>query len=173
MPRVVFRSSPVPGLRLGLLFVLLMLLAAGSGCSSGDSAGASGSGASGGGADAALCSAPGGPIVGTVNARCVSDGGPVAQATDVASCHVAPTPDAGLPDANTEAGDAGEAGDAEPTASEYGDTLFNAEGDDDQCKYHVSFTSTPICKNADVSLTLTLTNRADGKASLNSTLLSW
>ena len=47
---------------------------------------------------------------------------------------------------------------------EYGATLFNAEGDDDECKYHVSFTSTPIRQSEDVTFTVTAKKTADGTA---------
>ena len=33
--------------------------------------------------------------------------------------------------------------------SDYGDTMFNAEGDDDDCKYHVKWTSTPVRENTE------------------------
>ncbi|MEI9949383.1 MAG: hypothetical protein WDO74_10470 [Pseudomonadota bacterium] len=39
--------------------------------------------------------------------------------------------------------------------SEYGDTLPNSEGDDDDCKYHVSWTSTPIRGTRNVTFTVT------------------
>jgi len=52
--------------------------------------------------------------------------------------------------------------DAGASAPEYGDTLFNAEGDDDDCKYRVSWTSTPICENANVTFNLKLTAKASG-----------
>jgi len=40
--------------------------------------------------------------------------------------------------------------------------LYNAEGDDDDCKYHVSWTSTPVRGTGDVTFTVTLTRLADG-----------
>ena len=36
--------------------------------------------------------------------------------------------------------------------------MFNAEGDDDDCKYHIIWTSTPVRENASVTFTVTLTN---------------
>jgi hypothetical protein len=39
---------------------------------------------------------------------------------------------------------------------ELGETLFNAEGYDDECKYHVSWTSTPVRKNENVTFTVTI-----------------
>jgi hypothetical protein len=42
------------------------------------------------------------------------------------------------------------------TAIDYGETLYNSSGYDDDCKYHVSWTSTPIRKNTDVTFTVTV-----------------
>jgi hypothetical protein len=46
--------------------------------------------------------------------------------------------------------------------SEYGDTLFNTEGDDDDCKYHLVWSSTAVCENADVTFRVKVTAKADG-----------
>jgi len=64
-----------------------------------------------------------------------------------ASCH--PPADAGAP---PEPGDGGE---PEPPVH------FNGASDDDDCKYHVSFTSTPVVKNQNVTFNVTLTKLAD------------
>lgn len=53
--------------------------------------------------------------------------------------------------------DAGE--DAGAATSDYGDTMFNAEGDDDDCKYHVKWTATPG-EGGSVTYTVTLTNKS-------------
>ncbi|HVY38861.1 MAG TPA: hypothetical protein VHM31_13040 [Polyangia bacterium] len=45
---------------------------------------------------------------------------------------------------------------------DYGATLYNASGDDDDCKYAVSWTSTPIRVGADVTFTVTATRNEDG-----------
>jgi hypothetical protein len=45
--------------------------------------------------------------------------------------------------------------------SDYGDTMFNAEGNDDDCKYHVKWTSTAIRQGTGVTFTVTLTKLAD------------
>jgi hypothetical protein len=42
------------------------------------------------------------------------------------------------------------------TVEVYPDPLFNAEGYDDDCKYHVSYTSTEIRRNVDVTFTVTI-----------------
>jgi hypothetical protein len=45
---------------------------------------------------------------------------------------------------------------------DYGATMFNAEGDDDDCKYHVAWTATPIRQDQNVTFNVTLTKLADG-----------
>jgi hypothetical protein len=47
--------------------------------------------------------------------------------------------------------------------SDYGATLYGTEGDDDDCKYHVSYTVSPICENKGVTFHVTVTNTVDGK----------
>ena len=46
-------------------------------------------------------------------------------------------------------------------AREYGDTLFNAVGIDDDCKYNVAWTATAVCSDTDIYFTLTLSARFD------------
>jgi hypothetical protein len=46
--------------------------------------------------------------------------------------------------------------------SPYGDTMYNSEGDDDDCKYRVAWTSTPICQGTDATFSLQLTAKGDG-----------
>jgi hypothetical protein len=48
-------------------------------------------------------------------------------------------------------------------AEEMAETMFNAEGDDDDCKYHVAFSATPAVKvNGTMTFRMTLTKKADG-----------
>jgi hypothetical protein len=65
-----------------------------------------------------------------------------------ASCNIPPEPDP----------DAGAGG------PEFGDTIFNAEGDDDDCKYHVKFSVTPqaIKVGATITFKVTVTYKATG-----------
>jgi hypothetical protein len=62
-----------------------------------------------------------------------------------ASCDVRPDPDAG-------------------TATEFGDPMFNAEGDDDDCKYHLKFNVVPqgIKVGATITFKVTVTYKATG-----------
>jgi hypothetical protein len=50
------------------------------------------------------------------------------------------------------------------TASEYGDTLYNAAGPDDDCKYDLEWSSTKVEKNKDITFNLKTTARADKKS---------
>jgi hypothetical protein len=74
---------------------------------------------------------------------------------------------------DTAAGGAADSGDASAGAgdcnqthdAEYGDTLYNSEGNDDDCKYHASWTASPIRLNENVTFTLTAATEApDGSA---------
>ena len=55
----------------------------------------------------------------------------------------------------------GGATDAGVPTVDYGETMFNAVGDDDDCKYHVEWTSTPVREKTNVTFTLVLTKLAD------------
>jgi hypothetical protein len=88
------------------------------------------------------CSMPSkGTTSGAADSHC---NGVTPQTVNPASCDVmdagpmvdsGPTPDAGAP------GPCGENG------PDYGATMYGNEGDDDDCKYHVTWTATPICEN--------------------------
>jgi hypothetical protein len=95
----------------------------------------------------------GGPVTGAQDSHC----GSTVQATSAASCHA----DAGAPPDDAGADDAGDAGDAGAVCNPYCATMFDAEGDDDDCKYHVKWTSTPIRQSANVTFTVTATNKTD------------
>lgn len=81
-----------------------------------------------------------GPVAGKVDDHC----GTMVQKTNAAVCDYKAPADAGM----------------EP--EETPDLRFNAESDDDDCKYHVSFTTTPVSKNADVFVTLKVTAKDGG-----------
>jgi len=78
----------------------------------------------------------GGPVSGLADAHCA---GVTPIAVNQASCHPAVT--------TTDPG----------TTTEEAPVLYNAEGDDDDCKYHVAFTSTPVRLNQDVTFDVTAT----------------
>jgi hypothetical protein len=104
---------------------------------------------------------PGGAVTGALDAHC----GATKQQTSDAACH--PSADAGVDDTSTsDAGDGGDAiadgGDDASTGADYGPTMFNAQGDDDDCKYSVSWTSDPIYENTNVTFHLTAMKKFDG-----------
>jgi hypothetical protein len=121
------------------------------------------------------CSSSGGSS--DSNADAGPAGGPVAAAPDD-HCANVPTVlvDPSTCSGNTSASAGGAADDAGDTSAsaggaascdqtrdvQYGNTLSNAEGDDDDCKYHAAWTSTPIRLNEPVTFTLTTTNKATG-----------
>ncbi len=100
--------------------------------------------------------ASGGPVSGAQDAHCAVEGG-TSQAVAAAACHPG---DAGAPD---DAGDSGGASDG-GGGIEYGATEFNAEGDDDDCKYHVKWSAASIRQGADVTFTVSVATK-DGTPS--------
>ena len=80
---------------------------------------------------------PGGPVAGAEDTHC---NGVLPQVVDLSSCNL--PADAGAPD--------------------YGPTMYNAAGDDDDCKYHVFFTQTPVYESTNVQFTLTAVYLTDG-----------
>jgi hypothetical protein len=102
-----------------------------------------------GGDATATCASPGKVTAGPADTHCAaSDAGPATvQPTSAASCH----PDTGGDDAG---GDSG---------CPFGDTMYGQSGDDDDCKYHVQWSSSPLCEgSAGVAITVVATNKTDG-----------
>jgi hypothetical protein len=90
------------------------------------------------------CSNPGGPVQGSPDSHCTAaDGGTISLQINQSSCNV-PPPDGGA------------------APADYGPTLDGNSGDEDDCKFHVSWTSTSICENAGVVFTVVVTNKGDG-----------
>jgi YtkA-like protein len=94
----------------------------------------------------------GGPVSGAADVHCrESDGGVRVQHIDTSSCQ------AGGSDAGT---------------LDYGQTMYNAEADDDDCKYHVKFTNTPVRQRTNVNFTVTATVKETGAAATGANLLA-
>jgi hypothetical protein len=74
-----------------------------------------------------------------------------------ALCNV--KPDAGDGDAGS--ADGGADGGAAADDNEFGETLSNSEGDDDDCKYHVKWESTAVAENTDITFKITVVNKGD------------
>ncbi len=141
----------------------------------GESTGCGDSTSTGGSGGAATCSKPGGPSPGAADAHC----GSKAQPTDPAVCMLMDTGGAGgmgASSASTGTGTSASTGTGTSTSStstgaggaggaapEYGPNSYGYEADDDDCKYHVKWSATPICENAGVTFTVTVTTKTDGK----------
>jgi YtkA-like len=115
------------------------------------SSGRADAGSGGSGGSSATCAAPGGPEPGTAPDHCTTDGGiAIKQATGACSADS----DSGIPP--TVLADGG-------PVSDYGATMVGTEGDDDDCKYHVVFTVTPVCEKEGVTFTVTVTSKVTGQ----------
>jgi hypothetical protein len=101
-------------------------------------------------------------VAGPVDMHCTENGVEIKQA--IGMCVVdggtssALSADDGGADGGDDGGDGGGG-----TTSDYGPTLYNAEGDDDDCKYHVTWTSTAVKENVGVTFDVTAIRRADGQ----------
>jgi hypothetical protein len=94
------------------------------------------------------CSPAGEPTPGVADTHCA---GVAPQLTSGAACDdqnagPMPSPDAGSPDAG--ASPAPGPCDENGIDGAYGSTMYGTEGDDDDCKYHMSYTASPICENS-------------------------
>ena len=124
-------------------------------------------------------SAVGGAVLGPVDNHCYS-GGPLAvQVTNMPACYsdAGFYPDAGPPAASLRcdfSADGGPGGctpgcdytDGGPDgcAPDYGATMFNSSGNDDDCKYQTGWTSTPIIRNGNTTFYFTAIRTVDGTA---------
>jgi hypothetical protein len=102
----------------------------------------------------ASCAAPGGPATGPADtAHCMQSGARFVQETSAEACNAAPHEHA--------EGEEHEEEDAGAAASEYGEPFFGTQVADDQCKYDVALSTTPVCVNDAVTLRAVLKSRAD------------
>jgi hypothetical protein len=94
----------------------------------------------------------GGPVAGALDMHCGDMKTQVGMCIKVGSdAAVPPASDGGADDGGTGGG----------TGSDFGATMDNAEGDDDDCKYHVVWTSSPVRRNTDVTFDLTVIRKFD------------
>jgi YtkA-like len=114
------------------------------GSGTGGTSGSGGSSSGGSSGSGGACT--GGPVTGPADTHC--------GATKTAT---------GICQTDVPAADAGPSGDAGPPTSDYGDTMVGTEADDDDCKYHVKYTVTPVCDAAGATFTVTVTTTTDGK----------
>jgi hypothetical protein len=133
------RPSSPSSLRFGFATSLLLSAAIGLGCSSSSS---------GESADAGV----GGAILGMPSDNWCSGVTPIL--VSQASCHVAADAGVAADDGGADGG-----GDTETLPIHYGD-----EADDDDCKYHVSFTTTGVKVNQNATFKVTATKLAENNA---------
>lgn len=124
----------------GLVSIACIASAMVGGCSSSESKHDNTGGTGGTGGSAGTCASPGGPATSPVDDHCNGDSGPIVQTTGACT---------------TEA--AGDAGAAETLPGPWGGTSAS----DDDCKYDVTYSVTPICEKEDVTFTVTLKKRTD------------
>jgi hypothetical protein len=127
----------------------------------------------------------GGPVAGLADSHCIVNG--VQMKTEIGMCVMAGSDaavmsdDAGTSedggsssadDGGSPSGDDGGSSTGTPMADctgmqsgggDFGATMCNSEGDDDDCKYHVAWSSSPIQKNANVTFTVKATRLIDGQ----------
>ncbi len=117
------------------LGAVLCLTIAAAGC--GDDTTSAGAGDMSVSADMAICTG-GGPVAGAQDMHCYDDGGAQFVAVDPAMCTI-------------------DAGDSSGGGGDFGDTMYNSSGNDDDCKYAVSFTiPTGVCDMGNTSFLVTL-----------------
>lgn len=106
---------------------------------------------------------PAGVVIGPLDNHCnAPDGGLAVQS--IGACNVidpslVPASTAGC-SVSFDTG-AGSGADGGAVSTDYGATMFNSAGDDDDCKYYLSWTATPIKENADTFFTVTALRLAD------------
>lgn len=129
---------------LGLSALALSALLSSAACSSSSSTSSTTTGTGGG-----TTGSGGGPVAGPADAHC----GATVQTVSQSACS----------DPGTGGSAAGGGGAGGMMMEEMADVMYNAEGDDDDCKYHMKWSSTAVAQNQDVTFTLTLTTKSDGK----------
>lgn len=143
------KQSMILAHRTSSILMLASALLLGFGCSSSDAP------------TSAEAGPAGGPVSGVVDSHCAGSTVTVEPAT--CSGDTSPGGAGGASESAPES--AGGAADCTQTHdAEYGDTLFNSDGDDDDCKYHAAWSSTPIRLNQPVTFTVTAMNKASGAA---------
>lgn len=99
----------------------------------------------------------GGAVVGPPDDHCaLPDGGQLIQPVTAAGCTSTIGPDGG----DDGGGDSGDPCPGDMNA--YGPVAYNTWGSDDDCKYDVSWQSTPVCQGQPVYFTVIVTKRTDG-----------
>jgi len=130
----------------GFVSVLAVAVAVASGCSSDSSNQPQNDAGGGTGGSGGSCASPGAPAAAPIDHHCEADSGPIVQATG--KC-ITGEIDSGAADGGNEV-----------LPGPWGGT----SAADDDCKYDVSYTFTPICEKTDVTFTVTVKKRTDHSA---------
>jgi hypothetical protein len=102
-------------------------------------------------------------VAGPVDVHCTDNGVEIKQA--IGTCVVdngTTTPSADDGGADGATSDDGGTNDGGSGVVDVGPPMYNAEGDDDDCKYHVTWTSTAVKENAGVTFDVNIMRRMDG-----------
>jgi hypothetical protein len=114
------------------------------------------------------CTPAGAQTAGAADTHCA---GQPPQAVSPASCSVvdagaAASEDAGSTGGSDDAGAAPAPGPCGENGPDYGSTMYGTEADDDDCKYHVSYTASPICENSGTYFVVTASYLTENSAPL-------
>jgi hypothetical protein len=120
------------------------------------------------GSSASPSSTTGAAVAGAADTHCGMAGNMTVQTIGVCYTSDPPASTSGCgvdfqPDTGSAGHDAGAGSDDGGTTSDFGDTLYNATGYDDDCKYQISWTSTPVAVNTNVTFTVTASRLSDGQ----------
>jgi len=108
----------------------------------------------------ATCTTAGGPSTGGTNAADHCMNGAARTAQDTAMCLSSVDAAAGDDDSGDDQADAGFVDDGRCGEGDYQPTIYGTSGADDDCKYDVSWTSTPICQGGPVYFTVVAKKRS-------------
>jgi hypothetical protein len=123
-----------------------------------------------------VADSPSGVVIGPPDHHCVSDDGgltiqpigvcdvsdPSLMPPNAASCGLTFNDDAGVPTSSADGGVA---------TSDYGPTMYGSAGNDDDCKYYISWISTPIKENVDTYFTVTALRLEDMQPATCATII--
>jgi hypothetical protein len=105
-------------------------------------------------------------VAGPVDMHCTDNGVEIKQAVGICMAGngttTSPADDGGADGGASDDGGSDDGGNS-GGVSDVGPPLYNAEGDDDDCKYHVKWTSTAVKENVGVTFDVNVTRRMDGK----------
>jgi hypothetical protein len=107
------------------------------------------------------CSGPtGGAVLGVQDDHCwLPDGGQFIQPTEAGGCVAGP--DAAPPESDAASDASSDVNIGNCGDNDYGATMYNNWGSDDDCKYDVEWQSTPICQGQPAYFTVVVTKRQD------------